>query len=110
MAASDAQSFSRAMGIIAVGILVVANALRVWLAVTAAPVEKIEYNTFTRLDPIAFGILIALFGHKLPSFTRLQRAALLCCGVMTWIAVYVFTVTSPTLKFTTWQMSNTRMN
>jgi peptidoglycan/LPS O-acetylase OafA/YrhL len=95
----------RAMAIIAVGILVVANAWRVWLAVSTAPVERIEYNTFTRLDPIAFGILIALFGHKLPSFTRLQRAAMLCCGVVTWIAVYAFTVTSPTLKFTTWQMA-----
>jgi len=95
----------RAMAIIAVGILVVANAWRVWLAATAEPVERIEYNTFTRLDPIAFGILIALFGHKLPSFTRLQRAAMLCCGVATWIAVYAFTVTSPTLKFTTWQMA-----
>jgi peptidoglycan/LPS O-acetylase OafA/YrhL len=96
---------ARAMAIIAVGILVIANAWRVWLAVSAAPVERIEYNTFTRLDPIAFGILIALFGHKLPSFTRLQRAALLCCGVVTWVAVYAFTVTSPTLKFTTWQMA-----
>jgi peptidoglycan/LPS O-acetylase OafA/YrhL len=77
----------------------------VWLAVSAAPVERIEYNTFTRLDPIAFGILIALFGHKLPSFTRLQRAMLLCGGVATWIAVYAFTVTSPTLQFTTWRMA-----
>ncbi len=95
----------RTMAIIAIGILVVANAWRVWLAVSAAPVERIEYNTFTRLDPIAFGILIALFGHKLPSFTRLQRAMLLCGGVVTWIAVYAFTVTSPTLKFTTWRMA-----
>src|SRR5579864_218722 len=95
----------RAMAIIAVGILVVANAWRVWLAVSAAPVERIEHNTFTRLDPIAFGILIALFGYKLPSFTGLQRAAMLCCGVVTWIAAYAFTVTSPTLKFTTWQMA-----
>jgi len=30
---------------------------------------------------------------------------MLCCGVATWIAVYAFTVTSPTLKFTTWQMA-----
>src|SRR6476659_753658 len=95
----------RTMAAMAVGLLVVANAWRAWLAVSAAPVERIEYNTFTRLDPIAFGILIALFGHKLPAFTRLQRAAMLCCGVVTWIAVYAFTVTSPTLKFTTWQMA-----
>ena len=95
----------RMMAAIAAGLLVIANAWRVWLAVTAAPVERIEYNTFTRLDPIAFGILIALFGHKLPSFTRWQRVSLLCGGVATWVAVFAFTVTSPTLKFTTWQMA-----
>jgi peptidoglycan/LPS O-acetylase OafA/YrhL len=95
----------RAMAAMAVGLLVIANAWRVWLTVTAAPVERIEYNTFTRLDPIAFGILIALFGHKLPSITRLQRVVLLCSGVAMWVAVYAFTVTSPMLKFTTWQMA-----
>src|SRR5438309_133670 len=95
----------RAMAIIAVGILVVANAWRVWLAVTAAPAERIEYNTFTRLDPIALGILIALFGHKLPQFSRWARVALFCSGVATWIAVYAFTVTSPALKLTTWRMA-----
>jgi peptidoglycan/LPS O-acetylase OafA/YrhL len=95
----------RAMAIISVGILVVANAWRVWLAISAAPVERIEYNTFTRLDPIAFGILIALFGHKLPSFTRLQRVALLGGGVATWVAVFAFTVTGQHLTVTTWQMA-----
>jgi peptidoglycan/LPS O-acetylase OafA/YrhL len=95
----------RTMAIIAMVLLLVANAWRVCLAISAAPVERIEYNTFTRLDPIALGILIALFGHKLPSFTRLQRVALLCGGIVTWVAVYAFTVTSPTLKFTTWRMA-----
>src|SRR5205807_3367372 len=42
----------RTMATIALGILMVANAWRVWLAFSAAPVERIEYNTFTRLDPI----------------------------------------------------------
>src|SRR5579859_4286589 len=95
----------RTMAAIALGLLVIANAWRVWLAVTAAPVERLEYNTFTRLDPIAFGILIALFGDKLPSFTRLQRVMSLCSGVAMWVAVYAFTITSPMLKFTTWQMA-----
>jgi peptidoglycan/LPS O-acetylase OafA/YrhL len=95
----------RIMAIIAVGILVVANAWRVWLAISAAPVEWIEYNTFTRLDPIAFGILLALFGHKLPQFTRLQRVALLCGGVVTWIVVFAFTVTGQHLTVTTWRMA-----
>jgi peptidoglycan/LPS O-acetylase OafA/YrhL len=85
--------------------LVIANAWRVWLAITAAPAERIEYNTFTRLDPIAFGILIALFGHKLPSFTRVQRVVLLCGGVATWVAVFAFTVTFDASMVTTWRMA-----
>ncbi|MGZ4872590.1 MAG: acyltransferase family protein, partial [Candidatus Angelobacter sp.] len=95
----------RTMAAIAVGLLVVANAWRVWLAISAAPVERIEYNTFTRLDPIAFGILIALFGHKLPRLARWSRVSLVCGGVATWIAVYAFTVTSNAPTFTTWQMA-----
>ncbi|HEY1527818.1 MAG TPA: acyltransferase [Candidatus Angelobacter sp.] len=95
----------RTMAAMAVGLLVVANAWRVWLAISAAPVERIEYNTFTRLDPIAFGILIALFGHKLPRWSRTIRMALLCGGIATWIAVYAFTVTSDHLTHTTWKMA-----
>jgi peptidoglycan/LPS O-acetylase OafA/YrhL len=95
----------RTMAAIAVGLLVMANAWRVWLAVTAAPVERIEYNTFTRLDPIAFGILVALFAHKLPSFTRLQRVVLLCGGAVTWVAVFAFTVTFDASTVTTWRMA-----
>jgi peptidoglycan/LPS O-acetylase OafA/YrhL len=95
----------RTIAIVAVGILLVANAWRVWLAMSAALVERIEYNTVTRLDPIAFGILIALFGHKLLQLSRWSRMALLCGGVATWIAVYAFTVTDNLQKFTTWQMA-----
>jgi peptidoglycan/LPS O-acetylase OafA/YrhL len=95
----------RMMAAIAVGLLAIANAWRVWLAVTAAPVERIEYNTFTRLDPIALGILLALFGLKLPQFTRLQRVALLCGGAATWVAVFAFTVTGQALTVTTWRMA-----
>ena len=95
----------RTMAAIATGLLVIANAWRVWLAVTAAPVERIEYNTFTRLDPIALGILLALFSHKLPSFTRLQRVALLCGGAATWVAVFAFTVTGHATTATTWRMA-----
>lgn len=95
----------RTMAAMALGLVVIANAWRVWLAISAAPVERIEYNTFTRLDPIAFGILIALFGHKLPSLTRLQRVVLLCGGVATWIAVFAFTVTGNAPTVTTWRMA-----
>ena len=81
-------------------------AWRVWLAVSAAPVERIEYNTFTRLDPIAFGILIALFGHKLPPFTRCNAHALLCGGVADVdCGVRVHALPVIPLRFTTWQMA-----
>jgi peptidoglycan/LPS O-acetylase OafA/YrhL len=49
---------------IAVGVLVVANAVRVWLALSGASLQAMEYNTFTRLDPIALGILLALFADR----------------------------------------------
>jgi peptidoglycan/LPS O-acetylase OafA/YrhL len=93
------------MAAIAVGLLVVANAWRGWLAVGAAPIEAMEYNTFTRLDPIALGILIALFGHKFPQFFRRQRVALLCGGITTWIATYAFSVSSSPPKFSTWKLA-----
>lgn len=95
----------RTMTTMAVLVLVIANAWRVWLAFSAAPVERIEYNTFTRLDPIAFGILIALFGHKLPQWSRAARIAMLTGGVVTWIAVFAFTVTGEHLTRTTWRMA-----
>ena len=78
----------RTLALIAAGILVIANAWRVRLALAAAPVEMMEYNTFTRLDPIALGILIALLGDRLPKLVRLQRLALLLAGVVTWVATY----------------------
>lgn len=93
------------MAAIAVGLLFLANVWRVWLAISTAPIDAMEYNTFTRLDPIALGILIALFGYKLPQLSRRQRITLLCGGVATWIAVYAFSVSSNLPKFSTWRMA-----
>ncbi len=76
----------------AIAMLVFANLLRISLALAGAPVDAMEYNTFTRLDPIALGVLMALFGHRLPQFSRWQRVALLCGGVVSWIATYAFSV------------------
>jgi peptidoglycan/LPS O-acetylase OafA/YrhL len=78
----------QAIAAMAVGILLVANLWRLRLAVTAAPLDSMEYNTFTRLDPIALGVLIALYGNRLPMWRRWQRIALLTAGVVTWIATY----------------------
>jgi peptidoglycan/LPS O-acetylase OafA/YrhL len=93
------------MAALAVGLLCLANVWRVWLAISTAPIDAMEYNTFTRLDPIALGILIALFSHKLPQLSRRQRITLLCGGVATWIAVYAFSVSSNPPKFSTWRMA-----
>ncbi len=95
----------RAMAVIAVSLLVVANIWRICLAITAAPVDHMEYNTFTRLDPIALGILIALFGHKLPQLSRRSRIALLCGGVATCIAMYAFSVSVNPPRFSTWKLA-----
>lgn len=79
---------------IAVGILLVANLWRVWLALSAAPTERMEYNTFTRLDPIALGILIALYRDRLPSWSRWQRVALLLTGAVSSVVTYALCVST----------------
>lgn len=82
----------RTMALIAIGLLVIANVWRIWLAMTSASIDQMEYNTFTRLDPIAWGILLALFSHKLPRLIRSWRIVLLCSGVITCIVEYAFVV------------------
>jgi len=82
----------RGMGAIAVCLLIIANVWRIALAVSGAAPQAMEYNTFTRLDPIALGILIALLGNRLPQFARWQRVVLLSVGLASWIAVYGFSV------------------
>ena len=95
----------RSMTVIAISLLVVANTWRIWLAAHAAPTDQMEYNTFTRLDPIAWGVLIALFSHKLPQFSRGQRIALLGVGAIACIAEYAFSITSVPPKFSTWKLA-----
>lgn len=95
----------RTMAWMAIVLLIVANAWRMYLAVTAASVDSMEYNTFTRLDPIAWGILMALFSHKLPRFSRVARITLLCAGVLACIAEYGFTVLMNPPKHSTWKLA-----
>lgn len=96
---------ARTMAWMAVALLLIANGWRIYLAFSAAPVDAMEYNTFTRLDPIAWGILMALFSHKLPRLTRAQRIMLLCAGVAACIAEYGFTVLMNPPKFSTWKLA-----
>jgi peptidoglycan/LPS O-acetylase OafA/YrhL len=78
----------RGMAMVAVGLLVIANVGRIVLAASGAASQAMEYNTFTRLDPIALGILIALAGNRLPQLKQWQRSALLFIGLVSWVAVF----------------------
>ena len=89
----------------ALGLLLLANIWRVALAVTGAPLEQMEYNTFTRLDPIALGILIALFEHKLPRLRREHRIALLLGGLLTWIATYALGAGVNSPRISSWRQA-----
>lgn len=93
----------RATTWVAFGLLLVANIWRMALVVSGSQAQAMEYNTFTRLDPIALGILIALFKSKLPQFSREQRAVLLVGGVIAWITTFWFTVCAFPSKLSTWQ-------
>jgi peptidoglycan/LPS O-acetylase OafA/YrhL len=95
----------RAIAAMAVGILLVANLWRAWLVISAAPLERMEYNTFTRLDPIALGILIAVYGDRLPSLGRRQRVMLLASGVLAWIVTYGVCVTANPPEFSSGAMA-----
>jgi peptidoglycan/LPS O-acetylase OafA/YrhL len=87
----------------AIAVLVVANLWRFALVILAAPAQAMEYNTFTRLDPIALGVLLALFAGRLPALSTWQRITLLAAGVVTWIVTFWFTVVIELPKLSTWQ-------
>jgi peptidoglycan/LPS O-acetylase OafA/YrhL len=93
----------RVTALVAVAVLLVANVWRIALVVSGAPAQAMEYNTFTRLDPIALGILIALFSGRLPALAGWQRVALLSGGVAAWIVTFWFTVCVHPSKLSTWQ-------
>ena len=95
----------RTVAATALGLLLLANIWRVALAVTSAPLEQMEYNTFTRLDPIALGILIALFEHKLPRLRRGHRIALLLGGLVTWIATYALGAGVNSPRISSWRQA-----
>ncbi len=97
----------RGMAWIAVGVLVLANAMRIWLAVTGASLQAMEYNTFTRLDPIALGILLALFVHNLPRLAGWQRATLAMSGVAALVGSAAFNGWHSAENPETWRLAIT---
>jgi peptidoglycan/LPS O-acetylase OafA/YrhL len=64
-----------------------------------------EYNTFTRLDPIALGILVALAADRLPSFLRWQRWALMMFGLSASIAAYAMSALENHATVSTWYLA-----
>lgn len=72
----------RTMFAIALGLLAVANATRLYLGLTHAPEEQVWCTTFVQLDSIAAGILIALLlKGRVPHWTRLLRLTLVFGGL-----------------------------
>lgn len=100
----------RVMALIACGILVAASTVRIWLSFSGASLDAMEYNTFTRLDPIALGVLISLWESRrgsLPSWRSPQRALLLAAGAAGWIAAAAFNVHNNPERPETWRLAVT---
>jgi peptidoglycan/LPS O-acetylase OafA/YrhL len=97
----------RGMAWIAGGVLVTANLVRIWLAATGASLQAMEYNTFTRLDPIALGILLAVFSPKLPRFAAWQRVGLAISGVATLVIAAAFNGWNSAENPETWRLAIT---
>ena len=79
------------MATIAIIVLIVANCSRMALAYFGASIQVIEFNTISRVDAIALGILLALFAGRLPKIHALGRYSLIICGLLTWIGASEFT-------------------
>ena len=78
---------------ISILLLLAANLTRIVLASGGFSQASLEYNTLTRLDPIAMGILLALGehgGYNLARRTTLQRLALLFASVGMALAVGIY--------------------
>ncbi|HET6930919.1 MAG TPA: acyltransferase [Candidatus Acidoferrum sp.] len=75
-----------------IGLLVLANAVRIFLVSSHVLGAAVEYNTMARIDAIAFGILVAYFlGSEAPSLSLFSRAALAISCVSVWCIVASYT-------------------
>jgi peptidoglycan/LPS O-acetylase OafA/YrhL len=72
----------RAMAAVAVGLLIVATLMRVYLGAHHAGETQVWCNTLARLDPIALGVLAAiLLKGRTPRLQLLARVALFIAGL-----------------------------
>jgi peptidoglycan/LPS O-acetylase OafA/YrhL len=75
-----------------IGLLVLANAVRIFLVSSHVLGAAVEYNTMARIDAIALGILVAYFlGSEAPSLSLFSRAALAISCVSVWCIVASYT-------------------
>lgn len=73
-------------------LLVLANAVRACLVFSHVLGAAIEYNTSTRLDAIALGILVAyVLGENAPTFSVFGRSALAVSSLSLWCTVAAYT-------------------
>lgn len=71
-----------------IALLVLANVVRVCLVFSHVLGGTIEYDTFTRMDAIALGILVAYaLGSEAPSISLLGRIALAVCSLSLWCVI-----------------------
>jgi peptidoglycan/LPS O-acetylase OafA/YrhL len=71
-----------------IALLLLANLARIALVAAHASGAAVEYNTFARIDPIAFGILIAcIFGDRSPRFSPGIRFGLFLAALCTLAAI-----------------------
>lgn len=96
---------SRQIGFIAIGLLLLSHLLRGVLVLAQVSANAMEYNTFTRLDPIALGILVALAADWLPKWVRWQRWAMLTCAVTTCVAAYAISALENDRTRSTWSLA-----
>lgn len=76
---------------VALSLLVLANLSRIVLAYASASIQALEFNTFSRIDPIALGSIFAVLADKAPNFARPMRWLLVAGGLLTWIAASAYT-------------------
>ncbi len=78
----------RGLALVAAGLIVLANLARVLAVWRQATPEYIWCSTFTRLDPIACGVLLAVgLRGRLPRLASGTRAALFAAGAGLWTLV-----------------------
>jgi peptidoglycan/LPS O-acetylase OafA/YrhL len=71
-------------------LLLAAASTRAIFLFSGASQASFEFNTLSRIDAIAMGIVLALFAKRLPRFTAVQRTVLLCLGISISVGVGMF--------------------